>query len=90
MFQTRCDWRCHGPRMARQAQGIGEQAISVMFLKAAIAIVFVWLLLPRAPELGSTTPPPSKAVYSVEHIRLTILDAIIRVRADLKAHRHGI
>ena len=61
-----------------------------MFLKAAFVILFVWLLLPREPELGMGRPPQSDAFYSVERVRLRILDAIVRVRADLKAHRHSV
>jgi hypothetical protein len=60
-----------------------------MILKAAFAILLVWLLLPREPELGIERPQ-SDALYSVERVRLRILDAIVRVRADLKEHRHSV
>ena len=61
-----------------------------MFLKAALAVLLVWLLLPREPELGMGKPPQPDALYSVERVRLRILDAIVRVRADLKAHHHSM
>ena len=61
-----------------------------MVLKAAVALAFVWLMLPREPDLGIAGPLQPKAVYSVEHIRRIVLDAVIRVRADLKAHRHSM
>lgn len=76
--------------MARQAQRLPEKTGGRMFLKAALAIVLVWLLLPREPELGTRMPQQSDAFYYVERVRLRILDAIVRVRADLKAHHHSM
>jgi hypothetical protein len=61
-----------------------------MLLKAAIALAFVWLMLPREPDLAIARPSQPEAVYSVEHIRQIVLDAVVRVRADLKAHRHSM
>ena len=63
---------------------------SRMILKAACAVLFVWLLLPRQPELGIGRPLQSESFYSIESIRLRVLDAMVRVRADLKANRHSM
>lgn len=61
-----------------------------MFLKAALAVLLVWLLLPRDAEIGMGRAAQSDALYSAERVRVRILDAIVRVRADLQAHRHSM
>jgi hypothetical protein len=76
--------------MARRPRRFREQIVSVMILKAACAVLLVWLLLPRQPELATAGPLHSESFYSVESIRLKILDAVVRVRADLKANRHSM
>ena len=61
-----------------------------MLVKAAVAVLLVWLLLPRDAEIGVGRPAQSYALNSVERVRVRILDAIVRVRADLQAHRHSM
>jgi hypothetical protein len=55
-----------------------------MLVKAAIALAFIWLMLPREPDLGIAGPSPSGAAYSIEHLRQVVLDALIRVITSLK------
>ena len=61
-----------------------------MIVKAAFAVLLVWLLLPRDAEIGVGRPAQPYALNSVERVRVRILDAIVRVRADLQAHRRSM
>ena len=66
------------------------QAGRRILVKAAITLAFIWMMLPREPDMEIPGPSQPTAVYSVEHIRQVVFDVVIRVRADLKVHRFSM
>jgi hypothetical protein len=57
-----------------------------MLWKPGITFIFVMLFLPRIPDLGMGVPDALLPV-GIEHIQVTLFDALDKVRADLKANK---
>ena len=59
-----------------------------MFVKALLAVAFVWLFAPQEPDLGPARPHLGPSDSSPGYVRREILNAIGRVRTDLKTNIH--
>lgn len=60
-----------------------------MLFKPILAFAFVWLTVPFALDMGPGTRPAPLTNSELKHARVIVLDALNRVRADLKDNGRG-
>jgi hypothetical protein len=60
-----------------------------MLFKPILVFAFVWLTVPSAIDMGPGTRPPPSTNTELKHARVIVLDALNRVRADLRDNGRG-
>lgn len=60
-----------------------------MLFKPILAFAFVWLTVPPALDMGPGTRPALSTNTDLKYARVIVLDALNRVRADLRDNGRG-
>ena len=62
----------------------------MMLFKPILAFAFAWLTVPSALDMGTGIRPALSTNTEFKYARVIVLDALSRVRADLKDNARGI
>ena len=60
-----------------------------MLFKPILVFAFVWLMVPSALDMGPKIRPALSTTTELKHAQVIVLDALNRVRADLRDNGKG-